>query len=403
MATVTATITVDFTANYAGPHRVCFRIQGSGDPYDCTTIVNCIGGGTACQAIINTPVNTTSCDGQVTFEGYIQAACEDILSTSGRLAWTALFTPNVICQRTEVECARGPISGVSISPSGQQYLLADTLTVVRNGADPETSDATLSIASVGTGIINSISSLLAGGTLYTALDVLTVVDNAAIGAGATIRVDTVDGGGAILTYTLLTGGNNYIGGFTFTGGTGSGASFDIQDEGVDYDRFGAITGVTISVPGSYAIVPTITITTATGSEAQLTAELQPCGNYLNIGLDCIGGDQVDIISGDLNVGETFATCIDGGLVAVTPSEYEVTEVGCCIPADTDTSPCTDYHLDNTTGGPVNVHVTNCEGNDEIITVAATTSINRCLVTGGVIDPQVVGFNITNTGSPCVVS
>ena len=75
MALVTATITIDFTANYAGAHRICWRIQGSGDPYDCSAAVACVGGATNCQAIINPIVNTTSCDGPVTFEGYIQSGC----------------------------------------------------------------------------------------------------------------------------------------------------------------------------------------------------------------------------------------------------------------------------------------------------------------------------------------
>lgn len=400
MATVTATITVDFTANYAGPHRVCYRIQGSGDPYDCSTLVNCVGGGTACQAIINTPVNTTSCDGTVVFEGYIQAACEDVLSTSGRLAWSANFTPTVVCQRTEVLCARGGINTVTPNPGGQEYLVGDTLTIVRDGSDAETTDGTLTIASVGTGVINSISGLTSGGAGYVALEVLTVVDAGGAGNSATIRIDTVDGGGAILTYTLLTNGTDYIGPFTFTGGSGAGADFDIQANGVDYDKYGAITGVTVSVAGLYGVTPTVTITTGTGSGATLDVALDPCGAYTNVGVDCVGGDQVDIAASALNVGDVFATCIDGGLVAATPSEYDVTETGCCIPDDTVTPPCIDYHLNNTTGAPVNVHITNCEGDDETLSVAATTNVSVCLVDGGVIDPQVAGFIITRTGTAC---
>jgi hypothetical protein len=397
MATISATITVDFIANYAGPHRVCFRIQGSGDPYDCTTLVNCVGGATACQAIINTLVNSTSCDGTVIFEGYIQAACEDVLSTSGRLPWTANFVPNVVCERYEVLCARGGIQAVNPNPAGQEYLVADALTIVRNGADPETLDGTISIATVGTGVINSISSLLAGGTLYTALDVLTI--NGSAGAGATIRVDTIGGGGEILTYTLLTNGAGYIGPFTFSGGTGSGANFDIVD-GVDYDTFGSILTVTVSVPGLYSIPPTVTITTGTGAGAQLDVVLEPCAIYTNVGVDCVGGDQVDIADGDLDVGETFATCIEGGLAGATPSVYDVTQSGCCIPEDSASTVCTDVHLENASGGPVDVHVTECNGNDRIVTVPDATTEALCLIADGWIDPDVVGFTITDQTTPC---
>src|SRR5210317_1336664 len=97
MAIVTATITVDFTAFYAGDHRICWRVQGSGDPYDCTTIVNCVGGGAACQGIFNADVNTTSCDGTITFEGYVQATCEAESSLTGRLPFTVDFVPNPVC------------------------------------------------------------------------------------------------------------------------------------------------------------------------------------------------------------------------------------------------------------------------------------------------------------------
>ena len=61
MAAIPATITVNFTANYAGPHRVCWRIGASG-PYDCTTSVTCTGGGNPCQAVITTTVDNESCD-----------------------------------------------------------------------------------------------------------------------------------------------------------------------------------------------------------------------------------------------------------------------------------------------------------------------------------------------------
>lgn len=398
MATVVATLTVDFTANYAGPHRVCFRIQGSGNPYDCSTTVGCVGGGSACQAVINTPVNTTSCDGPITFEGYIQAACEDILSTSGRLAFTAVFVPNVVCEKYEVLCARGPIDSVTITQPGNDYILADTLALVRNGADPETSDGALSIGAVGDGVINTVSGIAAAGINYTVLDVLNVVDNTGIGTGATIRVDSIGGSGEILTFTLLTNGTDYTGGFSFTGGTGTGASFTITPL-VDYNVYGSLVSINVDVPGSYSIPPTVVITTGTGSEGILEVVLTPCTEYINVGVDCIGGDQVDIATGALDVGETFGTCIEGGLAGATPAVYDVTQTGCCIPEDTAGTPCTDHHIENASGGPVDVHVTHCDGDDEIVTIPIGTTA-LCLVADGYIDPDVVGVTITDLSTPC---
>jgi hypothetical protein len=155
MALITATVTVDFTANYAGAHRVCWRIQGSGDPYDCTTIVNCVGGATVCQAIFTADVNSTSCDGIVVFEGYVQAACEDVSSLNGRLPFTVDFTPNPICNRSELLCAFGPINAFNILDPGSLYQLGDNVVITRDIADTQVLDAVISIGNIGDGILNS--------------------------------------------------------------------------------------------------------------------------------------------------------------------------------------------------------------------------------------------------------
>lgn len=95
MALVPATITVNFTSNFTGNHRVCYRLGGVG-PYNCTTIVACVGGGFACSATINVIVDDEACDDYV-YDGYVQATCEDALSLTGRVAWTATYTPTNAC------------------------------------------------------------------------------------------------------------------------------------------------------------------------------------------------------------------------------------------------------------------------------------------------------------------
>lgn len=401
MAIVTATITVDFTANYAGDHRVCFRIQGSGDPYDCTTIVNCVGGGTSCQAIINTDVNTTSCDGVITFEGYVQAACEDEASLTGRLAWTADFTPNPICNRVELECAFGEISSLTITDGGQEYLVSDTVVITRDVADTQTTDAVISINTVGNGVINSISSLLAAGSGYLVTDVINIVDAGGTGSGASITVDSVGGSGEILTYTLTTNGSDYIGPFTFTGGAGLGADFDIQSGGVDYDVFGTILSFTITNGGLYDIAPDISITTATGSGEKISAVIADCPVWNSIGLDCTGA-TVNLASG-LPHTQTVAICLDDSLYAGKPAEYTATETGCCIPADTEVDPnntCLDYHIENTSGAPINIQYTACNGVDTTLSIGAGVTEAVCAVNNGIVDLDNPDLVITNTGNPC---
>jgi len=397
---VTATITVDFTANYAGQHRVCFRIQGSGDPYDCTTVVNCVGGGTTCQAIFTTDVNTTSCDGPVTFEGYVQAVCEDILSLNGRLAWTADFVPNPVCTRHELTCAIGEIDAIDIIDGGYLFLIGDPVVVTRDGGDTESLDAIISINTLGDGILNSISGLLSGGINYTATDVISV-DNAAFGTGATITVDSVDGSGTILTYTLTTNGSGYTGpgAFTYTGGTGTGCNFDFV-EGVDFDSLGRVLSFTITNGGLYSEVPTITIPVSLdGGGLNVVAHIADCPAFLNVGEDC--ADNPFSIVG-LQHGDTYAVCTNAaGITGVKPDEIVRVDAGCCIPEDTDVSPiCVDYHIENTTGGPVNVDYMGCTGILFTANVANNTTLAVCAIIDGVLDPGIPGITITTSMAAC---
>jgi len=91
-----ATITVNFTANYAGPHRICWR-QCSVGAYVCTNIVECVGGGNACSATISIMVDPESCT-PACFEGYIQATCNPEGSSVDRVPWTVTFEPSPACK-----------------------------------------------------------------------------------------------------------------------------------------------------------------------------------------------------------------------------------------------------------------------------------------------------------------
>lgn len=114
-----ATITVNFTANYAGPHRICWRQCGVGS-YVCTNIVECAGGGNACSITISVMVDPESCD-PICFEGYIQATCNPESSSEGQVPWTATFTPNPVCKLYALRydpvapCVNPPQLGPTIS------------------------------------------------------------------------------------------------------------------------------------------------------------------------------------------------------------------------------------------------------------------------------------------------
>ena len=97
-----ATITVTFTANYAGPHRICWRQCGVG-PYVCTNIVDCVGGGNVCAATVSIMVDPESCT-PVCFEGYIQATCNPEGSPVDQVFWTSTFTPTPSCTMYDLLC-----------------------------------------------------------------------------------------------------------------------------------------------------------------------------------------------------------------------------------------------------------------------------------------------------------
>jgi len=103
MALVPATITVLFTSNYTGDHRVCWK-ECSAVVYDCTTIVTCLGGGTGCSTTISVIVDDEACV-DACFDGYVQAVCEAESSVVGRIAWTTSYVPTNACENIEFTCA----------------------------------------------------------------------------------------------------------------------------------------------------------------------------------------------------------------------------------------------------------------------------------------------------------
>ena len=98
-----ATITVNFIANYAGLHRICWRVQGSSGPFVCTNLVECSGGGNACQAQVSIMVDPESCN-PVSYEGYIQATCNPEGSSIDQVPWNITFTPNPVCKPFIITC-----------------------------------------------------------------------------------------------------------------------------------------------------------------------------------------------------------------------------------------------------------------------------------------------------------
>lgn len=113
---VSAELTIHFTANYVGNHLVCYRIQGSGDPYTCTT-VSCLGLGNPCQATFTITVDNETCD-SVIYEGYVSADCEPSVLVPFP---DFTFVPTPECNRYVITCETVSLAGLTIVNPGAGY------------------------------------------------------------------------------------------------------------------------------------------------------------------------------------------------------------------------------------------------------------------------------------------
>ncbi len=134
------------------------------------------------------------------------------------------------------------VAAILSGQGGTGYTTGDVLNVLSPGG----TNATVEIQVVGAVTVLAVAAAGAG---YTIGDVLTLN----VTGGAQVTVDTVDGGGAILTFTLSAPGNNAVVGVTgVTGGTGAGATFNITEVvGAAFSTVTVLTGGTLFVEGGH--------------------------------------------------------------------------------------------------------------------------------------------------------
>lgn len=163
MALVPATITVNFTSNYNGPHRVCYRVVGA-PSYICTVPgsppgapgINPNCGIGPCSYDIDIMVDNETCD-QVDYEGYVQPTCEDEVSVDARDPFVMSFIPDPACDRYEVTCDNSPVASTTINDGGTGYT---------NGVYP-------GLASVGGGGVGATFDVTVAGGIITIAAVAT--------------------------------------------------------------------------------------------------------------------------------------------------------------------------------------------------------------------------------------
>jgi len=176
MALVPAQIPVSWLSNYAGPHRVCYRIVGA-PSYICTVPGTpgpgfhpvCAGGGTPCNYNIDILVDNETCD-TINYEGYIQAACETDVSLNGRIPFNISFVPSPACVRYSATCIDSGVLDATINSGGSGYSdgFYPALPTIGGGGVGATFDVTV----VGTVI--TIVALAAAGSGYTSAPIVDI-------------------------------------------------------------------------------------------------------------------------------------------------------------------------------------------------------------------------------------
>lgn len=401
MALIPASIDITFNANYVGCHRICWRPVGA-PTYDCTTQVTCTGGGNPCSASIGIQVDDASCVPQ-TFEGYVQACCEDPASLNGRVPFTVTFTPNPNCLGYTVTC-NGPVGvqKVIVTNVGGGYVPGASIPIVFNPAlggiagnaivgDGGISSALFSVSvfPFGAGYVN--------GT-YNNVPAVTLTG---VGSGALFTV-TVAGGQVVdAVVKVNSNGINYAPGDTFTfnnanlGGSGAGVVVTVNTVNT-----GEIQGVTMVNPGSgYTTPPTATIPGGATGQATLAAVLDTCGP---LDFTTCGQAPYTPITPGIPVGESTVVCLPSAPGFIPPG-YDVVQNECC-------NACTTVVFDkpmdiNYNNPPARVYFTCCETKN-IVSVILTMGGSYgpvCAVNGSwfIVESDPVNGNTTvSVGASC---
>lgn len=391
MALVPANIEVNFTANYLGQHRVAYRIASQGGgipvPYNYVTVSCGLG---ACSALCPIFVDQDTCP-TVAYEGYVQAACQDISSFVDRIAFGVNFIPSPGCKLYTVTCVNSSVASATVTDEGTgNYNPAiPPATIITGGGG--TGATALSVVGSGRIIIGSVNSIVPGsgytnGT-YTNVD---ITEGSGTGGKATVTI----GSGSVTGIIITSQGSGYqtsdvlrldsadVGGFPAVL-----ASFRIISD------YGKVTSITITNGGlGYTSTPNITIAAEGGSQATATLALATCPSLTSPG--CLGLDVV-IPSSSLSVGTSVSTCSATGIL--TPgSQFTVTENGNCI--------CNTVVATIGVSGPVSTQVRyfynrkNGSVISGLLTVGGSpSSIIDCIVPGSLI------FEILTVGTTGTVS
>jgi hypothetical protein len=322
MAPQAGTLNITFVSNNTG-HRICYRL--STDPVGVYTCIDpipaCTGGGTPCSYDIPVWLDNESCDA-LTYEGYVQATCQDPASLAGRVAFTITFTPTEPCKATLIRCNEtapesflitNPGSGYAVPPAAAPAATFDTGTATAIAYVADDGVYTVSIDNAGAGYadgtytVNQESSSGAGtGAAFT----VTVVGGVVTAAVPSVPLNTSIGSGYILT-ELIT-----LDPFS----TGDGAILEVTGL---YDA-GTIYEIIVNATDLYTTIPTVTIDAPpAGVTAEADVRMAPCTKFKVYQCTCVDSDYLEP-----ELGQEFVACSPDPIPAVAGYTYDDT-TGCC--------------------------------------------------------------------------
>lgn len=374
-----AELTIDFTSNSQSDHRVCWRVQGSGDAYDCSTVISC-DFGMPCQAIISLYIDPETCE-DIILEGYVQPTCQDITSPNNREEFTATFVSDPSCIAYLITCNSVGVDKILVTNGGSGYTAGATLPLTITRTDGTSGGEATADANVGSGFITGFT-ISNPGSNYAVSDVINVVDTGS-GAGASLEVAAVDGGGGITDINILAPGDDYegpsVGSITTVSGAGAVITLDTD--------YGVIITTSMTLAGdSYELPPNVTVG-GVGAGATFEAVLEVCTDFS--GTDCKGNFDNKIPSGP--VGQAVRFCLESDPTLADTQSFELS--GCC------TDDCITYTVsnDSATDATINIRYIAC-GGDVVSLDLDSTIINAgvpsefCAVADSI---YVTGYNTYN--------
>jgi hypothetical protein len=354
MAPEPGLLTINFTGNNPSGNRIAYQL--STDPVGVYTYVNslCLG---ACTEAIPILLDDLTCD-TVTYQGYVQALCQDISSLVGRILFTITFTPAEPCYSERLRCNEVGVQELTITDIGNGYAVPPAAApAITFSSGAATADAY--IADDGVASLDMLTLVPAIGAYVDNTYYIGCTGSTGPGDWANTFLTVVVAGGVITsvvpTSPLNTSvGSGHVIGDTLTldgvAGLPAGSTIDI----LTLYPTGTLLEAIVTVSGTYTVAPTAVIDPP-GGGAPVTATvdvvMERCDKWKPTQCDS-NPTAMDI---QLEFTQETIFCTDTHAPMVIPAGYTQAHDGCCYICKlvtftaTDTSQPVLTYLDFVTG------------------------------------------------------